>query len=158
MIVLATNAPQLLDEAVQDRIDESVNFEKPTREERMNILYLYIVQYCRRECTFTENFHLFCQHPTSLFNRKIKINSDALSEEYVKEISRRTENFSGRELTKLVVSWHDAAFSKDKPILDKQTIEEVLNRHIEQNLTKRKWNLEQKENFKTIHSMNNQVL
>ena len=46
VIVLATNAPQSLDEAVHDRIDEVVGFNLPSENERKIMLMHYLVKYC----------------------------------------------------------------------------------------------------------------
>ena len=43
IVVLATNAPDQLDSAVHDRIDEIVNFHKPSQNERQTMLYHYLV-------------------------------------------------------------------------------------------------------------------
>mmetsp|Transcript_14276 Transcript_14276/g.10325 ORF Transcript_14276/g.10325 Transcript_14276/m.10325 type:complete len:99 (-) Transcript_14276:471-767(-) len=47
IVVLATNTPDQLDEAVHDRIDEIVQFGLPSVEERQTILYYYLVKYCQ---------------------------------------------------------------------------------------------------------------
>ena len=152
MIVLATNSPQLLDEAIQDRIDEMVFFDRPSVRERTNILYHYLLQYCKPKHGFPDQFFMWKCHPSS-FGQKMKtINISQLDSDYIEDIAIRTEGFSGRELTKLVVSWHDAAFAKDNLVLDKETVESVLTRHLEQNKTKDKWNVLQKEYFDMMHS------
>jgi len=46
VLILATNTPDMLDEAVHDRIDEIVAFERPSETERKNMLYHYLVKYC----------------------------------------------------------------------------------------------------------------
>ena len=96
---------------------------------------------------------MYCKHPSTLIHGKKKINISQINSDHIENIAKRTEGFSGRELTKLVVAWHDAAFAKDNPILDKETVEDVLNRHINQNKTKDKWNNLQKEYFNTMHKM-----
>ena len=152
MVVLATNAPQLLDEAIQDRIDEMVNFERPSLKERTNILYHYLLKYCKPSRTLLQKVQMILTHPSIILHGKKTINISELDSEYIENIAIRTEGFSGRELTKLVVSWHDSAFAKEVPLLDKKTVEDVLNRHIDQNKTKDKWNVLQKEYFNTMHS------
>lgn len=46
IIVMATNVPEQLDEAVHDRIDEVVGFNVPSKKERQIMLYHYLVKYC----------------------------------------------------------------------------------------------------------------
>lgn len=149
MVVLATNSPQLLDEAIQDRIDELVYFDKPSLFERKQILLHYLLKYCNP--TGYEHLELMLKHPTILLYGKKKMNIDLFADEYVLKIAAKTEGFSGRELTKLVVAWQDAAFAMDTPVLYKELIEEILDRHIEQNKTKDKWNVVQKEYFNKMH-------
>lgn len=152
MIVLATNAPQLLDEAIQDRIDEMVFFDRPLLKERTTILYHYLLQYCKPKRTAIDKAKMLYYHPSIIIHGKKTINISQLDSDYIEDIAKRTEGFSGRELTKLVVSWHDAAFAKENPVLDKEIVETVLKRHLEQNKTKDKWNILQKEYFDMMHS------
>jgi len=49
------------------------------------------------------------------------------------------------------VSWHDAAFAKEDPVLDKETMDQVLELHLKQNKTKNKWNVDQADYFKIMH-------
>ncbi len=46
IVVLATNSPDQIDEAVHDRIDEIVGFKVPSVNERRTMLFHYLVQYC----------------------------------------------------------------------------------------------------------------
>jgi ATPase family AAA domain-containing protein 3A/B len=152
MVVLATNSPQMLDEAIQDRVDEIVFFDRPSTTERRSILYLYLLQYCDMNHIENES------HPETksmfkyLFSNNKKINADDLNNDYLNEVALKTEGFSGRELNKLVVSWYDEVVAKEKPVLDKEIADLVLNRHLEQNKTKNKWNDLQKQYFDKMHS------
>lgn len=46
ILVMATNTPEQLDEAVHDRIDEVVGFGAPSKNERQIMLFHYLVKYC----------------------------------------------------------------------------------------------------------------
>jgi ATPase family AAA domain-containing protein 3A/B len=46
LLVMATNTPEHLDEAVHDRVDEIVAFTLPSKAERKTMLYHYLVMYC----------------------------------------------------------------------------------------------------------------
>lgn len=151
MVVLATNAPQLLDEAIQDRIDEMVYFDRPSTKERANILYLYLLKFTQPTNKLSQKIKMWIQHPSILFKGKKVINISQLDSDYIDDIAKRTEGFSGRELTKLVVAWHDAAFAKEDPVLDKETAEKVLARYLVQSQTKDKWNEDQSGYFKIMH-------
>lgn len=46
ILVMATNNPEQLDEAIHDRIDEVVGFNLPSENERRIMLFHYLVKYC----------------------------------------------------------------------------------------------------------------
>jgi ATPase family AAA domain-containing protein 3A/B len=46
ILVLASNLPDQLDDAVMDRVDEIVHFDRPGYTERKNILFHYLVEFC----------------------------------------------------------------------------------------------------------------
>ena len=46
ILIMATNTPDQLDEAIHDRIDEVVGFGSPSKNERQIMLYHYLVKYC----------------------------------------------------------------------------------------------------------------
>jgi ATPase family AAA domain-containing protein 3A/B len=52
ILVMATNNPEQLDEAIHDRIDEVVGFNLPTENERRIMLFHYLVKYCSPPSTF----------------------------------------------------------------------------------------------------------
>ena len=47
ILVMATNTPEQLDEAVHDRIDEIIGFGLPSVAERRTMLFHYLVKYCQ---------------------------------------------------------------------------------------------------------------
>jgi ATPase family AAA domain-containing protein 3A/B len=157
MIVLATNLPNLLDEAIQDRMDEIFTFNSPSKEERIKIIKYHLDTYINRIQEPLDKFNFILKHPSYLFYQKKTIDLSDLTEEYYNEIGIKTEGFSGRELSKLVVSWHDEVYAKDSLKLSKEIIENVLKRHIEKIETISKWNKDQNDYFKAIHNRNGYV-
>jgi ATPase family AAA domain-containing protein 3A/B len=129
-----------------------VNFDRPSIKERVDLLFHYLVKYCQPPKSFKEKVSLWRKHPSSIIYGKKYINISSLQPEYIEEIALKIEGFSAREVTKLVISWHDAAFAKEDPVLDKELIEQVLNNHLIQNKTKSKWNKEQNSYFKMMHN------
>jgi ATPase family AAA domain-containing protein 3A/B len=67
IVVLATNSPEQLDEAVHDRIDEIVGFNLPTVNERKIMLYHYLVMYCQPPVTTKEKLKFAYKHPRSMY-------------------------------------------------------------------------------------------
>lgn len=51
MLVLASNKPEQFDYAINDRIDEIVNFNLPGLEERKRMIYYYFDKYLLSEAT-----------------------------------------------------------------------------------------------------------
>jgi hypothetical protein len=51
MVVLATNRPGDLDDAVLDRMDEAIHFDLPGREQRLSLLQLYLDKYIAKAGT-----------------------------------------------------------------------------------------------------------
>jgi len=152
MVVLATNAPQLLDEAIQDRMDEVLSFDSPLLEERVKIIKYHLNLYMNRLDDKWEKIKFIIKHPKFIFYNIQRVDLSEITEGYLLEISSKLEGFSGREIGKLVVSWHDEMYAKDSLKLDKETIEKVMGRHIEQVKTMQEWNNKQKEFFKVIHN------
>ena len=128
IVVLATNSPEQIDEAVHDRIDEIVGFNLPSLNERRTILFHYLVQYCQPPVTTKEKLMFAWKNPRSLITGKKLIRMEGVDATVIQEISEQTEGFSGRELQKMVVAWHDAAFTLPEPILTPDIMRKILNK------------------------------
>ena len=140
IVVLATNNPEQLDAAVHDRIDEVVGFRRPSYDERFDILIHYLMMYSTEPETLTEKIKFIWKHPRSLvYNKKIVRRGDDFTKELVEEIAKQTEGFSGRELTKMVVAWHDAAFAQPDAVLTKELMQSMLDKFKLQHKLKDTW-------------------
>lgn len=128
-----------------------VNFDKPSVKERVDLLFHYLVKYCEPPSNWSDKLGLWAKHPSSMIYGKKYTNISNLQPEFIEEIAKKIEGFSAREVTKFVISCHDAAFAKAEPVLDKETMEKVLELHMMQNKTKVKWNSEQSDYFKLMH-------
>lgn len=67
---------------------------------------------------------------------------EGVTNEYIDELATKIDGFSGREIFKMVVAWHDAAFSKSDPTLTPELMEEILERFKEQHDQKEVWTSE----------------
>lgn len=56
---------------------------------------------------------------------------EGVDQSVIEDMAKRTEDFSGREIFKMVVGWHDAAFAKSDPVLTPELMQSVLNRFVE---------------------------
>lgn len=137
--VLASNIPEQLDDAVHDRVDEIVYFGKPSEDERKNMLMHYLVEFCQPPTSTNDKLKFFWKHPKSIYQGKKLIRMEGVTNEYITEMAQKTEGFSGREIFKMVVAWHDAAFSKPDPVLTPELMEEILIKFNNQHGQKETW-------------------
>jgi len=144
MIVFASNQPDQFDWAINDRIDEMVEFGLPGEAERAKMLKQYFEKYISKP----ENKA-----------KKITLDEDLgdMDNEYAK-IAQRTKGFSGREISKLAIAWQAAAFGGNSATLDKKMLNEVLHHHIAAHKQKEEWKknmtpLVSEELLKDIESM-----
>uniref|UniRef100_A0AAQ5YLN0 AAA+ ATPase domain-containing protein n=1 Tax=Amphiprion ocellaris TaxID=80972 RepID=A0AAQ5YLN0_AMPOC len=90
MMVLASNQPEQFDWAINDRIDEIVNFALPGPEERERLVRLYFDKYVLEPATGGRQRMKLAQFD---YGKKCS------------EIAKRTDGMSGREISKLGVAW-----------------------------------------------------
>lgn len=116
MFVLSTNLPEQIDKAVEDRIDEEIEFEIPSLEERKRLVRLY--------------FDKYVLEPASSGKRRgIKV------EEFdygvlCDNIAEMIEGFSGRAISKLAVAWQADAFASEDRLLSQEMIMKRVNKSI----------------------------
>jgi ATPase family AAA domain-containing protein 3A/B len=143
IVVMATNAPEQLDDAVHDRIDEIIGFGLPSVNERKTMLFHYLVKYCQPPQSTTEKLNFIWKHPRSIYTGKKLIRMEGVTTEIVQEIAEASEGFSGRELTKMVIAWHDAAFTLPEPVLTPDLMRRVLKKFQLQHALKATWSKEE---------------
>ena len=51
---------------------------------------------------------------------------EGVTKEVIETIAAETEGFSGREITKMVIAWHDAAFTLPDAVLSPELMTKVL--------------------------------
>lgn len=126
MFVLSTNIPEQIDEAVEDRIDEEIEFEIPSLDERKRLVRLY--------------FDKFVLQPAASGKRRgLKIDEfdyGALCD----KIAEKLEGFSGRAISKLAVAWQADAFAS----VDRKITEEMIMKRVEKTIPRYMKRLERK--------------
>jgi len=128
IVVLATNTPEQLDEAVHDRIDEIIGFGLPSYNERKIILYHYLVKYCQPPATPMEKAKFYYNHPRSIYTGKKLIRMENVNHDIIHEMAEQSNGFSGRELHKMVVAWHDAAFTLPTAVLTPELMKKIMHK------------------------------
>jgi len=114
MLVYASNAPEEFDWAVNDRIDEMVEFALPTEMERRRMLVQYLDDHQVSSGTIRDNV-------------------------LIESAVAKTKGFSGREIHKLVLAWQAAAMRSLDGQHASTIMREVLNAHVVQSRLKASW-------------------
>ncbi len=150
IVVLATNTPEQLDEAVHDRIDEIIGFGLPSYNERKIILYHYLVKYCQPPATPMEKAKFYYNHPRSIYTGKKLIRMENVNHDIIHEMAEQSNGFSGRELHKMVVAWHDAAFTLPTAVLTPELMKKIMHKFQLQHKLKETWTKEESMLFEKM--------
>jgi cytidylate kinase len=116
MLVFATNYKDVLDEAMKDRIDESIEMKLPTHNEREGILKLYRKQYLL----------------DSKFNSQEFIESvnQYLTDDKIKQMASQLKGFSGRNLEGIINSIKADADVSTSGLITAELIDSVIRRDL----------------------------
>ncbi|PIK58859.1 hypothetical protein BSL78_04171 [Apostichopus japonicus] len=124
MLVLASNQPEQFDWAINDRLDEMVEFGLPGLEERERMVRFYFDQYVIKPAT---------EGKKTLKVGKFDFNAKCSS------IAEMTEGLSGREIAKLGVAWQAAAFASDDGVLTSEMVDARVMDAVKQHQQKIDW-------------------
>ncbi|NP_991266.1 ATPase family AAA domain containing 3 [Danio rerio] len=124
MLVLASNQPEQFDWAINDRIDEIVNFMLPGPEERERLVRLY--------------FDRYVLEPATGGRQRLKLAQFDYGQK-CSEIAKRVEGMSGREISKLGVAWQAAAYSSEDGVLSEAMIDARVDAAVRQHRQKMDW-------------------
>ncbi|VDM41620.1 unnamed protein product [Toxocara canis] len=126
MLVVASNQPEQFDWAVNDRLDELVEFTLPGVMERERILLQY--------------FYQFIAEPATSGSRKQRLKMANFNwSEKCHEIALKTEGMSGRELSKLVLGWQASAYASEDGVLTTEMIDRNTAEAMVQHGRKMQW-------------------
>eukprot|EP00958_Prasinococcus_capsulatus_P023095 scaffold3354_cov369-Prasinococcus_capsulatus_cf.AAC.8 len=130
VLVLATNRPEDLDDAVCDRMDELVRFPLPKEDEREQLLSLYFSKYVVRSDELQSGGGSVLRQASKLMSgrdRRLKITVEDVSPHLFTELAKETDGFSGRELSKLMAAVQAAAFGSSDMKVTPNVIRSVLD-------------------------------
>ncbi|XP_034254899.1 ATPase family AAA domain-containing protein 3A homolog [Thrips palmi] len=128
MLVLASNTPEQFDWAVNDRLDEMVEFDLPGLEERERLMRLY--------------FEKFVLSPALEGQKRLKVAQFDYSA-LCSRMATLTEGLSGREISKLGVAWQAAAYASEDGVLTEQMVLDRCQDAIRQHRQKVEWQSDQ---------------
>lgn len=112
MFVLSTNLPEQIDKAVEDRIDEEIEFEIPSLDERKRLVRLY--------------FDKYVLGPAASGKRRGMRVEEFDYGNVCDKVAEKLEGFSGRAISKLAVAWQADAFAS----ADRTLTQEMLMRRV----------------------------
>ncbi|XP_027754794.1 ATPase family AAA domain-containing protein 3A isoform X1 [Empidonax traillii] len=124
MLVLASNQPEQFDWAINDRIDEMVNFDLPRLEERERLVRMYFDRHVLKPATEGKQRLKLAQFD---YGKKCS------------EIARLTEGMSGREISQLAVAWQAAAYASEDGVLTEAMIDARVADAVQQHRQKMEW-------------------
>ncbi|XP_065060760.1 ATPase family AAA domain-containing protein 3-A-like [Rhopilema esculentum] len=126
MLVLASNQPDQFDWAINDRLDEMVEFKLPDAEERERLVRRYFEQYILNAAT------------RGWRSTRIKV-ADFDFNEKCKEIALDTEGLSGREIAKLGIAWQASTYAAADGTLTEEILDARVKEMISQHKQKVDW-------------------
>ena len=126
MLVLASNTPEQLDWAINDRLDEMVEFALPGEEERERLVRLYFDKYVLQPALEGGR------------GRKLKVEEMDYGS-LCSEIAKTGRGMSGREIAKLGVAWQASGYASEDGVLTKGMIMEKVNDAVKSHDQKVKW-------------------
>ncbi|XP_055342233.1 ATPase family AAA domain-containing protein 3-like [Paramacrobiotus metropolitanus] len=136
MLVLASNQPEQLDWAINDRLDEMVEFDLPGREERERMVRLY--------------FDEFVLKPASQGGfKRLKVDQFDYGKK-CSDIAAKTVGLSGREIAKLAVSWQASAYASENGVLTEKMVDARVDDVIKQHKQKVTWREEDERKYRRI--------
>merc|ERR1719419_824087 len=109
MLVLASNTPEQLDWAINDRLDEMVEFALPGKDERERLVRLYFDKYVLQPALEGGK------------GRKLKVEEMDYGA-LCSEIATVGNGMSGREIAKLGVSWQASGYASEDGVLTRPMI------------------------------------
>lgn len=136
MLVLASNTPEQFDWAINDRIDELIQFMLPSLTERERLVRLY--------------FDKLILGPSTSRRNRLKLDTFDYNQA-CSEIAHLIEGLSGREIAKLAVSWQAAAYASENGILTKQMMMDKVADAVEQHQRKMDWQAQEERVKRTYN-------
>lgn len=127
MLVLASNQPDQFDWAINNRIDEMVEFQLPTRDERERLVRRYFEEYILNAGT------------RGWRSQRIKLTDDFDFHEKCTEIAEATQGLSGREIAKLGIAWQASTYASKDGMLTEEILDARVNEMIKQHKQKAEW-------------------
>jgi len=144
MVVMASNQPEQLDWAINDRIDTSVYFPLPTEDERVRLVNLYYNKHILEgACNPDKDTGFIQKWYARLFKSQRRLSPDENllknQTEILTTIAKKTEGLSGRQISKMVTAWEHALYAAEDGILTKEMLDKGVEKSLADNKQRLKW-------------------
>lgn len=126
MLVLASNQPDQFDWAINDRIDEMIEFGLPSLEERVRLVRQYFEEHVLKPAT------------TGSRTSRMKIANFDFSKK-CQQIAEVTKGLSGREISKIAIAWQASAYGSPDGVLTEEMMDERVEEAVRQHRQKVEW-------------------
>lgn len=140
MMVLASNTPEQLDWAINDRLDEMIEFALPGDAERDRLVRLYFDQYVLQPAVEGSK------------GRRLKV-AEMDYGTLCSEIAKMSQGMSGREIAKLGVAWQASGYASEDGTLTRAMIMEKVEDAVKSHKQKVMWLSEEeaRENRQAVY-------
>lgn len=145
LVVFATNAPELFDPGILDRVDAVIRFGLPAQTERERILKLGLGDFAVEadDAAASADVSPLRRLLNMILGRRPPrpVVLDGVTSGHVQYAATQTDGFSAREVAKLAIAWGAAAVgeSPTTPTLTPALMKEVTLRQIDTTLQKQAW-------------------
>lgn len=126
MLVLASNQPDQFDWAINDRLDEMIEFGLPSLEERVRLVRQYFEEHVLKPAT------------TGSRTSRLKIANFDFNVK-CQQIAEATEGLSGREISKIAIAWQASAYGSPDGVLTEEMMDARIDEAVRQHKQKVEW-------------------
>ncbi len=126
MLVLASNTPEQLDWAINDRLDEMIEFALPGEAERERLVRLYFDKYVLQPAV------------EAVKGRRLKVEEMDFGQ-LCSDIAKKVKGLSGREIAKLGVAWQASGYASEDGTLTRGMVMEKVEDAVTSHLKKVQW-------------------
>ncbi|OWZ22460.1 hypothetical protein PHMEG_0002832 [Phytophthora megakarya] len=135
MLVVATNRPEDLDNAVTDRIDDTLHFDLPEAKERVRLLQMYFNEYVA---------HLAGQPASSnsilstgkLEKASVSVLPPVLDANVMSQYGEMTTGMSGREIAKMMLYMQSIVYAQDEVVVTPKLVNRVVQEKVDEHKRK----------------------
>ena len=136
LLVLATNRPEDLDQAVVDRMDASLLIDIPDKTERVKLCSLYMREHVQKFAESKARRGFFGRIGGSM---PPSVDKACMTENYLHSIAEDIKGFSGREISKLFIAAQHSMLLASDGKLTKALMDGIVASKLTEHRAQGKW-------------------